>query len=98
MPDLERAGVVLQAVSVDSAPDLAALRTRVGVTFELLSDEGREATRAFGVYDPGNDIAWPALFLLDEEGRVTWSHVEATYPERLPVADIVKRLTQPGTR
>lgn len=90
--------MVLQAVSVDPAVELAALRARLGITFELLSDTERDATRAFGVYDPGNDIAWPALFLLDDSGLVVWSHVEATYPERLPVADILKRIAASEAR
>ncbi len=34
------------------------------------------------MYDEANDIAWPALYLLDSEGSVHWRSLAETYPVR----------------
>ena len=70
------------AVSVDDTEQSRALVDRLSLAFPLGTDTGRSLTRAFGVYDPGNDIAWPALFLLDAGGVVRWRSLAETYPVR----------------
>jgi peroxiredoxin len=82
-------GVRFYAVSVDEPADSMALRTRLTLTLPLACDVERKLTRAFGLYDAGNDIAWPAFYLLDRDGRVLFRWIEPTYPERLPVAKLL---------
>jgi len=54
-----------------------------------LSDPTRKLVKAFGVYDPGNDIAWPAVFLIDSDGTVVWRSFLDGYKERPPVKEIL---------
>ena len=39
-----------------------------------------------------NGIAWPALFVIDKDGRVTWRSLSETYKERAAVAEIIGAL------
>ena len=80
------------AVSVDDAETSAGLRKRLDLTYPVLVDGERRVCKAFGVHDPGNDVAWPATFVVGKDGRVRWRHVEATYPQRVPVAAILAAL------
>jgi alkyl hydroperoxide reductase subunit AhpC len=59
------------------------------VTFPIVADADRALTKAFGVYDEGNDIAWPAVFVLNADGTVAWRSFEDNYKERVPIEDIV---------
>ena len=70
------------AVSVDDLEQSRALVERLGLSFPLGLDEDRTLTKAFGVYDPANDIAWPALFLIGPDGVVRWRSLAETYTVR----------------
>lgn len=69
-------------MSVDGRDKSRALEERLTLNFRLGVDEARTLTNAFRVHDPGNDIAWPAIFLLDEAGVVRWRSLAETYPVR----------------
>lgn len=69
-------------MSVDDAEKSRALVARLGLRFPLGSDADRSFIKALGVYDAENDIAWPAIFLLDAGGVVRWVSVVETYVTR----------------
>lgn len=75
-------------VSVDDAEKSQSLIERLKLPFPLGLDVDRSLTKAFGVYDPGNDIAWPAIFLVDAGGVIRWRSLAETYPVR-PAATVV---------
>ena len=64
--------------------------------FPVLFDETRTATRAYGVYHAfGHDaynIAHPATFLIDRDGKVRWIAVSPNQYERPAVKDIVSAI------
>ena len=70
------------AVSVDDAEKSRALVEKLKLDFPLGLDPERALIKAFGVYDPANDIAWPALYLLGADGRVRWRSLAETYTVR----------------
>lgn len=76
------------AVSVDGQEKSRALIERLSLPFALGLDEDRALTRAFGVYDPANDIAWPAIFIVGPEGVVRWRSLAETYTVR-PASQVV---------
>lgn len=78
------------AVSVDTAEDSKALAEKLSVTFPIIADTDRELTKAFGVYDQGNDIAWPAVFVVNGDGTVAWRAFEDNFKERVPIEEIVR--------
>ncbi len=91
--EIDATGARLLAVSVDTPEASAALRERLALSIELGCDPERKATRAYGVHDPGNDIAWPAVMLLDAKGRLLWRHIERQYRERLPLDEVLAKVT-----
>jgi len=58
--------------------------------FPLLLDTDRQAAKAYGVWHPlglaAFNIARPALFLVDTDGRVRWAHV-SRHQRDLPDAE-----------
>ena len=61
--------------------------------FPVLFDETRKATRAYGVYHAfGHDaynIAHPATFVIDRDGKVRWIAVSPNQHERPAIQDIL---------
>jgi peroxiredoxin len=80
--------VTLLAISVDSLEDTAAMANKAGLKLTLLADVDRRVIKAYGVHDKGNDIAWPAIFIVDREGAVRWRLLTQTYKQR-PAAAVV---------
>jgi len=78
--DFEAAGATLLGVSADSPFSLGAFREEYDLSFDLVSDMDRNA---IGAYDLGIDIgdlglhgiANRAVFVLDEDGTVTYAWV-----------------------
>jgi peroxiredoxin len=77
LADFDSRGVHLAAISVDPADVTAAHCRKMGYTFPFLSDEKAEVIRRYDVLHRGagpknNDIARPAEFYVDTNGRVQW--------------------------
>jgi peroxiredoxin len=71
--------VALAAISVDPLEVSAPLAAELGLPFPLLSDADGAVIESVGVLDPGNQTAWPSLFLVDEEGVVLWRHLPESF-------------------
>jgi len=68
-----------------------------GFTFPILSDTELAAIDAFGVRHPGGsieggDIARPADFVLDRDGRVVWRNIPDNWRVRTRPEEILERL------
>lgn len=87
LPRFEQRGARLVGISVDSVWCHAAFAEDRGFDFPLLADfePKGEVARAYGVYREEDGIAERALFVLDPEGVVRWSHVSP--PDVVPGAD-----------
>ena len=75
----DAAGVRLLVVSCDPTHALRAWAEHEGYGFDLLSDfwPHGEAARAYGVFDDVRGFARRGSFLIDAEGRLVWSVVNA---------------------
>ena len=67
----------LAAISVDPVDVTAAHCRKMGYTFPFLSDKNAEIIRRYDVLHPkagphNSDIARPAEFYVDSNGRVQW--------------------------
>jgi peroxiredoxin len=64
--------------------------------FPVLFDETRKTTRAYGVYHAfGRDaynLAHPATFVIDANGKICWIGVSPNQSERPAVSDILKAI------
>ena len=76
------------AISVDELEDSSELAEEQGLTMPLASDPGGAVIKAYGVWDQGNEIAWPALFLV-VDGTVAWRDLTRDYKKRPPVEDVL---------
>ncbi len=67
-----------------------------GIEFALLSDSALEATRAYGLMhaDGGfeGDIARPAVFIVDGDGRIAWRHLTDDWRIRPRVGELLEVL------
>lgn len=75
--EFERYGAQVLGISVDSVYSHRAFADAHGIEFPLLSDfePKGEIASAYGVYDDERGLAERALYVLDEDGTVTWGHV-----------------------
>ncbi len=84
----EEAGVGLAAISADEIEDSAEFAGDSDIRLPLLADPTLETIEAYGVRQAGNDIAVPAVFIIDGEGLVRWRYVGETMMD-LPDAKTV---------
>jgi peroxiredoxin len=73
---IESAGGTVLGISVDSWQSNEVFARHLGVTFPLLSDFRREASRAYGVLDEAAYFSDRATFVVDREGRI--AHVDVS--------------------
>ena len=90
IPDLERLGACLLAVSGDTEAHAALLRERAGLSYPLLPDLQRRVSRAYGV------SGWLGLtrrhtFLISPEGRLARHWRGAS-----PLPDLLTALGDPA--
>jgi len=58
------------AISVDDAKTVHDFASAIGASYPLLSDEGREVSKRYGVLDPGGRVDRRVTFVIDREGIV----------------------------
>lgn len=66
---IEAAGVRVLGVSYDSVEILKKFSDSAGIAFPLLSDEGSQTIRAYGIYHR-DGIPYPGIFVLDGQGII----------------------------
>ena len=82
-------GVEILPISVDSTASLREFKNKLQMKTELLSDFKRDISRAYGVLNEDRFYSNRAYFLIDKEGRVRWSHVEANNGQRRENSEIL---------
>lgn len=73
---------------MDSPEPSRARAEKLGLAFALHSDPKLEVVRAYGVEDQENGIAWPAIFIMGQDGKVRWRSLAETYRVR-PTSEAV---------
>jgi len=89
-PEIEAKGVDLVGISVDSFFAHKAFQEKLGLDTRLLSDfePKGEVARAYDSYVEKMGFANRTLVLVDEDGRVAWTH-EADNPGEIPGANLI---------
>lgn len=77
LPEFQRLGAALVGISIDHAWCHVAFARSRNLHFPLLADfhPKGEVARAYGVYDDEIGMSERALFVVDEEGVIRWSHL-----------------------
>lgn len=93
--------VKLYAISIDPpevSKDFAQKLASDGhgaINYPILSDAGSKTIDAYGIRDPTyagqqfDGIPHPAVFVIDQMGKVAWARVESGYRER-PANDLIR--------
>lgn len=86
-------GAELIAISADSTSEVVSTRKSLEITYPMLSDQELQAISAYNVVDPGNsDIARPATFIVDENGKIAWKFIDEKFDIRLDSDRIIDEL------
>src|SRR5215471_11618884 len=85
-------------MSYDSRAVLQDFTNRMKIGFPLLSDEGSQVIRSFGILNttvtPGaldDGVPYPGIFVIDASGKVTAKYFEEKYQERFAPATILSK-------
>jgi peroxiredoxin len=94
LDDLADTGATLLGVSADSAFTLNAFRDEYDLEFDIVSDTGRTAIEDYDLrIDVGSiglhGVANRAVFVLDEDGTVTYTWVADEPPEEPDYAEVL---------
>ena len=77
LPEFQELGAALVGISIDHAWCHVAFAQSRNLHFPLLADfhPKGDVAQAYGVYDDEIGMSERALFVIDEEGVIRWSHV-----------------------
>jgi peroxiredoxin len=95
-------GAQVVAVVAQKAENVRRYIEETGLPFNILIDESRDVLRGYGVWHRVGLDAWniarPALFLVEPDGRITYSFVADRQHEFPSHDEIVNALRPPGAR
>ncbi len=85
------------AISVDSPEENARVIEKLRLGFPILSDPKLKVIDAFGLRHVGGmmgqDISRPAVFILDESGKVLWKKLTDSYRIRVRPQELLQALS-----
>jgi peroxiredoxin len=87
---------IVLPISVDSVPTLAEFKRKENLGVELLSDFKRDVSRKYGTLLEERFFSNRAYVLIDREGVVRWTFMEATPGTRRENAEILEQLSKLG--
>jgi hypothetical protein len=102
VPDLQKRGLGLAAISYDPPATLKAFADQRGITFPLLSDAGSATIKQYSLLNAEAagrfaGIPYPGTFVVDARGVVVTRSFEEAYQERASAASLLARGAAPGT-
>jgi peroxiredoxin len=96
MPQIRALDGMVLAVSVDTSEQSRQLAARRNLDLVLISDPEGKAIDLFGVRHKGGgfkgDVARPAVFLLDREGKIAWRHLTDNWRVRVRPETVLEQL------
>lgn len=97
--EFERRGAQPAAISVDPPAHNARMVGKLMIPFPLLSDPRGEVARAYGLWNERENLAVPAVVVVDRSGKVTYLHEGSDFADRPPDEEVfsaVKSLGETG--
>jgi mycoredoxin-dependent peroxiredoxin len=88
------ASTQVYGISVDSVPTLREFQYKNGMQTEMLSDFKREVSRAYGVLDEDKFFSRRSYFLVDQQGVLRWSHIEASNANKRDLAELFEPIAK----
>ena len=87
---------VVLPISVDSVPTLQEFKRKERIGVDMLSDFKRDVSRQFGTLHEERFFSNRAYVLVDREGVIRWTFMEATPGSRRENAEILEQLAKLG--
>ena len=81
LPELEKRGYQVLAISPDDATDMQKMADRMDRPYLFLSDAGLKVTDLYGIRRD-EELPHPAMILLDDQGLVKWFYIGEDYKTR----------------
>ncbi len=92
-PEIRRAGGELLAISVRPLDENREGRANLGLGYPVLSDETTDVATSYGVFNLlGDELAAPAVFVVDRRGRIAWRYVGRSVADRPKAATVLRQL------
>jgi peroxiredoxin len=86
-------GARLVALAVQDVNIAREVSNLVDAAFPVLADAQHQAASAWGIYNLLNDnTAAPAVFVIDEQGRVIWSYIGKNTNDRPSATQILEQI------
>ena len=97
MEEVKALDAEVLAVSADSVEDNRKLAESAHLAFSLLDDSEGKAMDAFGLRHSGasidgGDIARPAVFIIDRDGRIAWRELTDNWRVRVRPETVIEQL------
>jgi hypothetical protein len=89
-----KAGTRVLPVSVDAVPSLKAFKEKERMSVDLLSDFFRKTVQDYGVLVAEKGTAKRSYFLVDKQGVLRWSHVEAENGHRREDGELLEQIAK----
>jgi peroxiredoxin len=90
------AGTVVLPISVDSIPTLKEFKAKEKLSIDMLSDFMRAVSRKYGVLLENKFFSNRSYFVIDRQGILRWSFVEAKLGDRRDNAELLAQLEAVG--
>jgi peroxiredoxin len=95
LPEFDARKIRVVAISVDTPAESQHLRETQGYSFPILSDAKDDVIRRWDLVHPragvdGADIARPAEFLIDSNGKIVWVNLTEDYRVRARPQQVLK--------
>jgi peroxiredoxin len=89
----EEKGVKIIALAVQSQDAAAKTVEATDAQFPILADSEHAVADKFGVYNLFNDSeAAASVFIINQDGRITWYDIATTQTKRVPSETILENL------
>lgn len=87
-------GAEVLAIAVQGVTQASVVRELGQLEFPVLADEAHTVSEAFGVFNRlGDGLAAPSVFVIDEGGRIIWSHIGRNANDYPAPSDILNRVS-----
>jgi len=87
------AGAEVIALAVASVASVEGWCQSAGISYPMLADPVHRVAEAYGVYNLlGDGLAAPAVFVIETDGRIAWSHVGQHTGDRPSAQMILEQL------
>lgn len=73
--ELDERGATLVAISADKSADMDAMKEKLSLSMQIISDPELKLAAAYGVRQGDKDVPLPATYVLGKDGVITFAEV-----------------------